>query len=55
MVSPFPGMDPYLEDPFAAGPYDRGALDYSQPPIPPLPSELVEWAAERIRHAFEKA
>jgi hypothetical protein len=26
------------------GPYRRGAVDYSQPPDVPLPSELADWA-----------
>jgi hypothetical protein len=33
------------------GPYRRGAVDYSQPPRPPLPDGLVEWGRDRVRAA----
>jgi hypothetical protein len=33
------------------GPYRRGAVDYSQPPRPPLPAELAEWGRECVRAA----
>lgn len=30
------------------GPYRRGAVDYTQPPRPPLPEALAEWGRERV-------
>jgi Protein of unknown function (DUF4058) len=33
------------------GPYRRGAVDYTQPPQPPLPDTLTTWAAGRLRAA----
>jgi hypothetical protein len=36
---------------YDGGPYRRGAVDYTQPPRPPLPAELVEWGRERVRAA----
>jgi hypothetical protein len=36
---------------YDGGPYRRGAVDYTQPPRPPLPDHLVGWARERIRAA----
>lgn len=33
------------------GPYRRGAVDYSEPPRPPLPEDLQAWANEQIRRA----
>lgn len=35
-------------DTYDAGPYRRGAVDYTKPPVPPLPEEHRDWAAERI-------
>ncbi len=32
---------------YEAGPYRRGAVDYTQPPVPPLPEGHRAWAAER--------
>lgn len=32
---------------YDAGPYRRGAVDYTRPPVPPLPEEHRTWAAER--------
>jgi hypothetical protein len=29
---------------YDSGPYRRGAVDYSQPPVPPRPAELQHWA-----------
>lgn len=34
---------------YDGGPYRRGAVDYSQPPIPPLADYLHPWAAEVTR------
>jgi hypothetical protein len=34
---------------YQSGPYWRGAVDYTQPPSPPLPEALRDWAAERVR------
>jgi hypothetical protein len=34
---------------YAGGPYARGAVDYTKPPHPPLPSELTSWAEECLR------
>jgi hypothetical protein len=36
---------------YDGGPYRRGAVDYTQPPRPPLPQELAEWGRERVRAA----
>jgi hypothetical protein len=33
------------------GPYRRGAVDYSQPPDVPLPSELADWADQCLQAA----
>lgn len=33
---------------YDGGPYRRGAVDYSQPPSPPLTGEDAAWAAERV-------
>jgi hypothetical protein len=33
---------------YEAGPYRRGAVNYSQPPNPALPVGWLEWAAERV-------
>jgi hypothetical protein len=33
---------------YDTGPYRRGAVDYSQPPRPPLTGEAAEWAADRV-------
>jgi hypothetical protein len=33
---------------YDSGPYRRGAVDYSQPPQPPLPEDRVAWAVERV-------
>ncbi len=33
---------------YEAGPYRRGAVDYSQPPNPPLRAEWLAWALERV-------
>jgi len=33
------------------GPYRRGAVDYTQPPRPPLPDALAEWGRECVRAA----
>lgn len=49
------GIDMDLQAVFSkvydSGPYDRGAVDYDQPPEPPLPPQLVTWAEERLRKA----
>ena len=34
---------------YAGGPYLRGAVDYAQPPEPPLSGDDILWAAELIR------
>jgi hypothetical protein len=34
---------------YDSGPYRRGAVDYGQPPQPPLPPDRVAWAAEHVR------
>lgn len=31
---------------YDAGPYSRGAVDYTRPPNPPLPAELAGWGDE---------
>jgi hypothetical protein len=31
------------------GPYRRGAIDYGQPPQPPVPAELAEWLEQQLR------
>jgi Protein of unknown function (DUF4058) len=36
---------------YDSGPYRRGAVDYGQPPRPPLRQELVAWAEQRVREA----
>ena len=36
---------------YDSGPYDRGAVDYDQPPEPPLPPKLVKWAEDCLRKA----
>ncbi|HEX5268924.1 MAG TPA: DUF4058 family protein [Gemmataceae bacterium] len=36
---------------YDGGPYRRGAVDYTQPPRPPLPVDLEEWGRERVRAA----
>jgi hypothetical protein len=41
-----------FEQVYDGGAYRRGAIDYSNPPIPPLPLALREWCAERVRQAF---
>ena len=40
LLSPFPGMDPYVR-----------AIDYSRPPEPPLSEADAAWADERLRLA----
>ena len=34
---------------YDGGPYRRGAVNYDQPPQPPLPGEWAKWAEERVR------
>lgn len=34
---------------YDGGPYRRGAVNYSLPPVPPLPGELQSWAADCVR------
>ncbi|HZT81412.1 MAG TPA: DUF4058 family protein [Gemmataceae bacterium] len=34
---------------YDSGPYRRGAVDYTQPPRPPLQGELAAWAEARVR------
>jgi hypothetical protein len=34
---------------YDSGPYRRGAIDYSQPPDPPLQGETAAWAEQRVR------
>jgi len=34
---------------YDGGPYRRGAVNYGQPPAPPLPGELAAWAEQRVR------
>ena len=34
---------------YDGGPYGRGAVDYSKPPDPELPGELIEWSTERVK------
>jgi hypothetical protein len=36
---------------YDAGPYQRGAVDYSRPPRPALSPEDAAWAAERLRES----
>jgi hypothetical protein len=36
---------------YDTGPYRRGAVNYQQPPRPPLSSERAAWAEERLRAA----
>ena len=36
---------------YEAGPYQLGALDYTEPPDPPLPPDLANWANECLRKA----
>jgi hypothetical protein len=36
------------------GPYRRGAVDYSQPPRPPLPADFAAWAKKCLSQAAEK-
>lgn len=33
---------------YDSGPYRRGAIDYNQPPAPPLPENLHSWAEQRL-------
>jgi hypothetical protein len=50
--SPFPGMNPYLENPeLWSEVYSRliMAIDYTQPAQPLLNAEDTDWATERIR------
>lgn len=37
---------------YDSGPYRRGAVDYTQPPQPPLPERYLAWAEERLSRAF---
>jgi hypothetical protein len=64
MPSPFPGMDPYLENPeifpdfhdsfvtcYDAGPYAR-EIDYSESQIiPPLDANQAAWVTEILRNS----
>jgi hypothetical protein len=34
---------------YDGGPYRRGAVDYGQPPLPPLQGEVAAWAEQRLR------
>jgi len=34
---------------YDSGPYRRGAVDYAQPPDPPLPPEQADWAAALLK------
>ena len=36
---------------YEEGPYLQGAIDYDEPPDPPLPAELLDWAQESLRKA----
>jgi hypothetical protein len=36
---------------YDSGPYRRGAVDYSRPPVPPLAEDQVSWAEEKLRNA----
>ncbi|NLY00139.1 MAG: DUF4058 family protein [Rhodopirellula sp.] len=38
---------------YDGGPYRRGAVDYTQPPRLPLPSELASWVDDCVRRAFQ--
>jgi hypothetical protein len=37
---------------YDSGPYRRGAVDYQQPPEPPLSGEQAAWAEHRLHEAF---
>lgn len=39
---------------YDSGPYQRGAVDYTQPPNPSLPSEHATWAQEVLRANVEQ-
>jgi hypothetical protein len=39
---------------YESGPYWRGAVDYEQPPQPPLPDNQAAWAVERVRQRGER-
>jgi hypothetical protein len=36
---------------YDSGPYRRGAVDYAQPPEPPLPADQAEWADQLLRES----
>lgn len=40
---------------YESGPYRRGAVDYEQPPHPPLEGETAAWAEQRLREAGLRA
>ena len=40
---------------YDGGPYRRGAVDYGQPPTPPLAGELAAWSVRRLREAGFRA
>ncbi|MCK6624455.1 MAG: DUF4058 family protein [Anaerolineae bacterium] len=49
-LSPFPGMDPYLEAPDIWPDFhDCRAIDYTRPPNPPLSEADTAWVEERLR------
>jgi hypothetical protein len=50
--SPFPGMDPYLEQAYQEGHHDM--LDYSRPLDPPLPAAEAEFAERVLKQAGKK-
>jgi len=39
---------------YDSGPYRRGAVNYHQPPEPPLACDQVAWAEQRLREAFKR-
>lgn len=40
-----------LDEAYDSGPYTEGAVDYDDPPDPPLPPEFVRWGQECLRKA----
>lgn len=57
MASPFPGMDPYIEDPELWGDFHSDlAIDYHLPPPPPKFDKVdAIWIEKRLQTVREGA